>query len=62
MTETPEERVEDLSYVECKATLMRIVEIVDAHRGGGTAWLTLESAPQAADLIADTLRDWSLIE
>lgn len=58
---TPAERVDELTNDDCANILLRIVEIVDAHTGGG-GYLKQASAVQAADLIADTLRDWSLID
>jgi len=59
--ETPAERVELLTEETCRRCLARIVEIVDAHQDAD-GWRSGASPRQAADLIADVLRDWSLID
>lgn len=60
-TQTPAERVAELLPIQCVDILVRIVEIVDAHRGGG-GYLTNDSMRAAAVAVADALHDWSLID
>jgi len=59
--ETPAERVEAIPAELHMEVLVRIVEIVDAHRGGG-GWLTISSKEACAMGVVDALRDWSLID